>query len=148
MKFINVTLAELQDTEEKRLEAYKKGYNGGLPDLIVFGKQQPSNCNHRGIYLELKSPVGNGILSNNQQIQIQEFDKNGFHIIVSNDYNHIIKELTLFNKQVDDYIKEKDEGYCLVKKYKCSHCSHKYSYKSGLNKHIAKKHDNKKNGSN
>jgi hypothetical protein len=32
-------LGELQDTTIKRADAYKKGYTGGQPDIIIFSKR-------------------------------------------------------------------------------------------------------------
>ena len=48
-------LGENQDTEDKRLDSYKKGYMRGQPDLMVLDY----NKNYKGLCIEFKSPSNN-----------------------------------------------------------------------------------------
>ena len=47
-------LGENQDTEDKRLDSYKKGYGIGQPDLMVFNYHK----DFEGLFIEVKSPSG------------------------------------------------------------------------------------------
>lgn len=88
------TLGELQDTTDKRIEAWKKGYTKGIPDFILFN---PSD-KYKGLVIEFKSPKGNGELTNEQQQIIKHFKTLEYKTIISNDYDKII--ITL-----NDYIR-------------------------------------------
>ena len=55
-------LGELQDSQEKRADAWKKGYKGGQPDLLI---PIPSG-DYNGLAIELKTPNGTGTTSQNQ----------------------------------------------------------------------------------
>ena len=52
-------LAELQKTDEARMEAWAKGYTKGQADLLIL----QSNNDFSGLCLEFKSPLGSGTLS-------------------------------------------------------------------------------------
>lgn len=55
----SVGLGEMQDTEAKRIDAFKKGYLSGTPDLIIMNKTRK----YDGFLIELKTPKGNGKIS-------------------------------------------------------------------------------------
>ena len=46
-------LGENQDTEEKRLDSYKKGYQRGQPDLMILDY----HIQYKGLCIEFKSPT-------------------------------------------------------------------------------------------
>ena len=46
-------LGENQDTEDKRLDSYKKGYMKGLPDLMILDYHK----DFKGLCIEFKSPT-------------------------------------------------------------------------------------------
>ena len=48
-------LDENQDTEEKRLDSYKKGYTRGQPDLMILDFHKY----YKGLCIEFKSPTNN-----------------------------------------------------------------------------------------
>ena len=48
-------LGENQDTDEKRLDSYKKGYMKGQPDLMVLDYHK----DYKGLCIEFKSPTNN-----------------------------------------------------------------------------------------
>ena len=60
---ISPGLGEMQDSSQKRLECWHKGYQKGQPDLIVHQR----SGNFSGLVVELKTPKGNGVVSPAQQ---------------------------------------------------------------------------------
>lgn len=80
------TLGELQDTSEKRIDAYCMGYSTGIPDIIIT----EASKGYTGMMIELKTPKGTGELSEKQNNQIKTLELKGNHVLVSNDYNLII----------------------------------------------------------
>ena len=81
--FIVPSLGELQDCPSKRASAWKKGYRGGTPDLLLLHPNEQYN----GLAIELKTPLGNGRLSSKQESCIIELNtKCSFQTLVSNDY--------------------------------------------------------------
>ena len=55
-------LGENQDTEEKRLDSWKKGYQRGQPDLMILNY----HINYKGLCIEFKSPTNNYSISDSQ----------------------------------------------------------------------------------
>lgn len=49
---LNAGLGELQDTSEKRIDAFNKGYSKGQPDLLIMNPTSTFN----GFAIEFKSP--------------------------------------------------------------------------------------------
>lgn len=88
------TLGEQQDSSDKRIDAWKKGYSKGMPDFVLFN---PSN-KFTGLCIEFKSPKGNGRLSDEQKSITTHFRQLGYKVIISNDYDSIIIKL-------NDYIR-------------------------------------------
>ena len=84
-----VTLGENQDTVHKRIDSFKKGYLRGSPDLIINNLHK----RYSGFAIEFKSPKGNGVLSPDQSMMLRQYQNNGFKILVSNDYDHIIEQI-------------------------------------------------------
>jgi hypothetical protein len=82
-------LGELQDTQEKRLDAWKKGYLGGTCDLLLCYP----NASFCGFAIEFKTPLGLGVLKENQQKFLEGLATAGFKTLVSNDYDLICKEI-------------------------------------------------------
>ena len=75
-----VTLGENQDTDHKRIDSFKKGYLRGSPDLIINNLHK----HYTGFCIEFKSPKGNGVLSPDQSMMLQQYQNNGFKTLVSN----------------------------------------------------------------
>jgi prophage antirepressor-like protein len=96
-------LGELQDTVQKRSQCYYKGYRGGQPDLLILNNHKT----YRGFAIELKTPKGNGQMSENQQLYMDMLHQNGFKTLVSNNYDEIVVELTKYFQDV---------------RFKCNHC--------------------------
>ena len=79
-------LGELQKTDEARMEAWAKGYTKGQADLLILASTE----NYSGMCLEFKSPMGNGSLSEAQELFLKRMHDNSFNVLVSNDYDEII----------------------------------------------------------
>ena len=79
-------LGELQKTDEARMEAWAKGYTKGQADLLILA----CNNEYSGMCLEFKSPMGNGSLSDAQEVFLKRMHDNSFRVLVSNDYDEII----------------------------------------------------------
>ena len=69
------TLGENQDTCNKIIESYKKGYLRGSPDLIIN-----LHKNYTGFAIEFKNPNGKGILSYDQSNMLRQYQNNGFRV--------------------------------------------------------------------
>ena len=80
-------LGENQDTEDKRLDSYKKGYIKGRPDLLVLNYHK----DFKGLGIEFKSPTGNYYISKAQKEMKKRYVNNGYAYILCNDYDNICK---------------------------------------------------------
>ena len=82
-------LGENQDTSEKRINSWKKGYQRGQPDLMVLNYHK----DYRGLCIEFKSPTNNYEVSESQLKMKEKYCKNNYAFILSNDYDKISKLL-------------------------------------------------------
>ena len=82
-------LGENQDTEEKRLDSYKKGYQKGQPDLMIMNYHK----SYKGLCIEFKSPTNNYQVSEAQLKMKEKYSKNNYKFLLSNDYDEISKEI-------------------------------------------------------
>ena len=112
-----VTLGENQDTVHKRIDSFKKGYLRGSPDLII----NKLHKHYTGFCIEFKSPKGNGVLSPDQSMILQQYQNNGFKTLVSNDYDHIIEQVIEYFRDV---------------RIKCSYCPRRFISTQSLRNHI------------
>ena len=87
-------LGENQDTDDKRLDSYKKGYMRGQPDLMVLDYHK----DYKGFCIEFKSPTNNYHVSKVQYELMEKYSNNNYKFILSNDYDEICIE-------VHDYMK-------------------------------------------
>ena len=60
------TLGELQDTCERRIDFWRKGYLRGSSDLIIHNLHK----RYTGFAIEIKNPKGNGVLSPDQSMML------------------------------------------------------------------------------
>ena len=109
-------LGENQDTANKRISSYKKGYMKGQPDLIIQNRHKDYN----GLVFEFKTPQGNGIVSNEQKDLLEQYEANNYKCLVSHDYDLIIKT-------INDYM----TGIRL----KCKYCKRNFVSHITLNNH-------------
>ena len=80
-------LGENQDTEEKRLDSYKKGYQRGQPDLMILDYHKY----YKGLCIEFKSPTNNYCVTESQLKMKEKYCNNEYAFILSNDYDKISK---------------------------------------------------------
>jgi hypothetical protein len=92
-------LGEHQTTSNIRLKSWNKGYQSGQPDLLILN----NNGSFIGFAIELKTPLGNGKLSENQDVFLDKLAKEGFKTLISNDYNEIITEIIGYKNEHSNY---------------------------------------------
>ena len=111
---------ELQDTPRARGHAWRSGYAGGQPDLLILS----SHKKYSGFAIEFKHPLGGGVLAENQRTRLDAYAQAGFKMMVSCDYDAIIVELVRYFADV---------RVC------CKHCSknpRKFKTAAGLIRHV------------
>ena len=115
---LTIANGELQnDTYNKRIQSKLTGYVPGTFDIILNNLHKKFN----GFAIELKSPTGKGVISENQLKMEVNYKQNGFNTLISNDYNHIIYEII---------------NYMSNTRIKCQYCNMKFkSSKTLLNHH-------------
>ena len=109
-------LGENQDTEEKRLDSYKKGYLRGQPDLMILNYHK----DYRGLCIEFKSPTNNYCVSEAQLKMKKKYKDNGYAFLLNNDYDSISKNI---HKYMD--------GVRIL----CEYCPKAFCSKTTLNNH-------------
>ena len=109
-------LGENQDTEEKRLDSYKKGYQRGQPDLMILDYHKY----YKGLCIEFKSPTNNYEVTESQIKMKEKYCKNEYAFILSNDYDKISK---LIHK------------YMAGVRIPCEYCNKAFRKKKTLNSH-------------
>jgi prophage antirepressor-like protein len=82
-------LGELQTTPWARSKAYKAGYKGGQPDILILN----NHVEYSGLAIELKSPTGKGVVSQNQTEFLTALANNKYKTIISNDYDEVIIQI-------------------------------------------------------
>ena len=118
-------LGENQITSEMRIDSYNKGYTKGAPDILLLNYHKHFN----GLAIELKTPKGDGELSDYQEIFLSRLNDNNYKIIVSNDFTDIIMELIEYKKHL---------------MYHCKLCSRHFYSNDSRNKHYQYFHRNYK----
>ena len=82
-------LGELQDTDAKRMSSKRKGYTKGQPDILVLNRTRTRN----GLAIELKTPLGIGTTSDEQQVSLDRLKKNKFETLLSHTYDEIVVKI-------------------------------------------------------
>ena len=119
-------LGENQDTEDKRLDSYKRGYERGTPDLIILDNHK----DFRGLCIEFKSPTNNYEVSESQLKIKEKYMKNNYAYILSNDYDKMSKLL---------------HKYMAGVRIPCEYCNKAFRKKKTLNSHYRVFHRIEKN---
>lgn len=122
---ITATLGENQNTSYKRIESWEKGYTKGMPDLVIF---DPCKKYH-GMCCEFKNPFGTGKLSQSQITVMDKFEKLGYKILVSNDYDEIVINILNYWEDIK-----------FSKRIKCDKCKKTFANQNNLIKHCDKFH--------
>ena len=97
-------LGEYQDTAQRRCDAYRMGYIGGQPDLVITN---PMN-GYTGFAIELKTPKGNGVIRENQVGWLRKLTQQGYKTMFSNDYTDLVLKIDEYFR-VDLTVKHKKE---------------------------------------
>ena len=119
-------LGENQDTSEKRLDSYKKGYLRGTPDLMILNYHKDYN----GLCIEFKSPTNYYEISYAQKEMKERYKINCYKFILSNDYDYICKRL---------------HKYMAGVRILCKYCPKAFCNKKTLNNHYKVIHRIEKN---
>jgi hypothetical protein len=83
------SLGGFLDTDQRRIEAVKAGYNAGIPDIIIF---TPCTPDYRGLAIELKAPSGFGAIKKNQLDWLSKLEvESEYFTMCSNNYTEIIE---------------------------------------------------------
>ena len=82
-------LGELQDSSDKRLDSWNKGYTKGQPDLLILNRTQ----SHNGLAIELKTPSGYGNVSPEQAVFLESLAKQRYTTLISESYDEIIVQI-------------------------------------------------------
>ena len=114
-------LGENQDSVNKRINSFKKGYVHGSFDLIIHNLHK----HYTGLAIEFKNPNGRGVMSDDQSKMWRQYQNNGFRTLVSNDYDHIIEQLIEYFRDV---------------RIKCSYCPRRFISSQSLKNHIKSFH--------
>jgi prophage antirepressor-like protein len=112
---------ELQDTSAKRCDAWRKGYRGGTPDILISNWHK----RFRGFALELKNPRGTGHLSEKQSDCLMDFRRAGFKTLVADEYDVILLELAQYFRDV---------------RLHCDCCSRPFKTAQTLEQHLMRFH--------
>ena len=91
-------LGENQDTEDKRLDSYKKGYTRGQPDLMILDYHK--DYKYTGLCIEFKSPTNNYNVSEAQKEMKKKYVNNGYAFVLSNDYDRICMNIHDYMKGI------------------------------------------------
>ena len=86
---IAASLGELQDTSQKRIDSWKKGYTAGTPDILILNHHSKYN----GLAIELKTPNGKGIVSDKQSDCLEQYQRAKYKTLVSDEYDVVLLEL-------------------------------------------------------
>ena len=97
-------LGEYQDTVQRRSDAFRKGYLGGQPDILIAN---PMN-GYTGFAIELKTPKGTGEIRENQVGWLERLTKLGYKTMFSNDYTDLVLKIDEYFR-VDLTVKHKKE---------------------------------------
>jgi hypothetical protein len=97
------------------------GYQAGTADIIINNFHQKFN----GFAIELKSPKGTGVISDNQSVMKKKYEQNNFKYLITNDYNECIYQIIEYMRDV---------------RIKCPHCCRKFKTNNSLNNHLISFH--------
>ncbi|CAB3978274.1 toxin Bro [Paramuricea clavata] len=113
-------LGEYQDTVSRRCDAWKKGYKGGQPDIII---ENPMG-KYKGFAIEFKSPKGTGVISENQDIWLRKLSGIGYMTMISDD---LVKTCIRINEY---FSLKKTARKVAVKKVVCNTKTYRPRFKS------------------
>ena len=83
-------------TIDPRLDRWNSGYSKGSCDLIILNYHKQ----HQSLCIEFKNPRGTGNLTSEQIKWLAEMKTNGHEVLISNDYDHIIKFINEYSRDI------------------------------------------------
>lgn len=92
-------LGENQVTDQMRIDSFRKGYTKGQCDLLLLNKHKK----YTGFALELKSPVGWGVVSPEQQKFLERLQGAGYKTLVSCDYDEVVVQIQEYFREVRSF---------------------------------------------
>lgn len=96
--FTCLGLPEFLDTDEKRIEATKRGYTVGSPDLVIFTPNQFYNI----LCVEFKAPSGFGELSKKQIKILQKLeDESKAKVCVLNNFADFVEIIVKYIHNIE-----------------------------------------------
>jgi len=110
-------LGEMQTTAGLRIDAKKKGYTAGQPDIPILNQ----TSQYSGFAIELKTPKGDGEVSARQKDYLERLRDLNYKTLISNDYDVVAIELSKFYMDV---------------RFPCRCCSVGFKFKQMLNGHL------------
>ena len=119
-------LGENQDTPDKRINSWKKGYMLGQPDLMILDYHKY----YKGLCIEFKSPTNNYCVSEAQLKMKDKYCDNEYAFILSNDYDKISKLIHKYMSGV---------------RISCKYCTKAFRKKKTINNHYKVIHRIEKN---
>ena len=119
-------LGENQDTPDKRINSWKKGYMRGQPDLMILDYHKY----YKGLCIEFKSPTNNYCVSEAQLKMKEKYCDNEYAFILSNDYDKISKLIHKYMSGV---------------RISCKYCTKAFRKKKTINNHYKVIHRIEKN---
>ena len=114
-------LGELQDSPEKRMYAWRSGYVGGQPDLLILNAHR----SHNGYAIELKNPKGIGKLTEKQACVLEQYRQAGFLTQCSDEYDVVLHGLVVYFQDI---------------RLQCEMCGGKFKSQETLRRHCSKFH--------
>ena len=111
-------LGEIQDCQSKRIQAWRKGYQRGQPDIMLMNR----SGQYSGLAIELKSPQGTGVVSVDQHAWMAKLQSRGWYTLISNDYTEVVHVIG---------------RYMSHEKWICSACNH---WTKRVHKHVKHPH--------
>jgi prophage antirepressor-like protein len=80
-------LGELQDSDSKRIDAWRKGYTKGQSDITILNRTSKT----AGLVIEFKTPKNERKPSPEQEAFLQKLRLSNFQTLISNDYDDIVE---------------------------------------------------------
>ena len=114
-------LGENQNTEDKRLDSYRRGYMKGQPDLMVLKYHK----DFKGLGIKFKSSTGNYRVSDAQKEMKKRYVNNSYAYILCNAYDKICKGIHEYMKGI---------------RVLCKYCNKLFHNKETLKTHCKKIH--------
>lgn len=115
------SLGELQDSSDKRIASWRRGYRSGSPDITIMN----ANAKHNGFAIEFKAPSQKGKLSDKQHDTLIHYERAGYKTLVTSDYDQTIKEVIEYMQNV---------------RLVCPHCPKKFKSEATLDRHLGRFH--------